>query len=69
MTRTEARRLAANYLEAVERESGLELVILDEATIERAFGWVFFYDSKRHQERSEFSDAIAGNAPPPRYAH
>ena len=63
MTGTEAKRLAAKYLEAVGRRSGLDLAILDEATIERAFGWVFFYDSKRHQETGEFSDAIAGNAP------
>ena len=38
-------------------------VILDEATIEREFGWVFFYDSSRHVETGMISDAIAGNAP------
>jgi hypothetical protein len=32
-------------------------------TIERAFGWVFFYDSKRHVETGDFRDALAGNAP------
>jgi hypothetical protein len=38
-------------------------VILDEATIERDFGWVFFYDSSRHIETGDLSDAPAGNAP------
>ena len=38
-------------------------VIVDEATIERDFGWVFFYDSSRHIETGDFSDALAGNAP------
>lgn len=39
------------------------LVICDEATIERPFGWVFFYDSKRHLETGDFRHALAGNAP------
>jgi len=26
-------------------------------------GWVFFYDSKVHQETNSVSDALAGNAP------
>ena len=39
------------------------LVVCDEATIERKFGWVFFYDSKRHRETGDFKFAVAGNAP------
>ena len=39
------------------------LAILDEETIEADFGWVFFYDSRKHQETGELSDALAGNAP------
>lgn len=38
-------------------------VILGEATIERDFGWIFFYDSSRHIETGEFSHALAGNSP------
>jgi hypothetical protein len=26
-------------------------------------GWVFFYDSRRHQQTRAFEDALAGNAP------
>lgn len=26
-------------------------------------GWVFFWDSKRHQETGDFRDATVGNAP------
>jgi hypothetical protein len=63
MTRIEARLLAVKYVEAIERESGINLILLDDITSERAFGWVFFYDSKRHQETGDFSDVIAGNAP------
>jgi len=39
------------------------MVLLENRTLERAFGWVFFYDSKRHAETGSIRDAIAGNAP------
>jgi hypothetical protein len=48
---------------AAERGYGGELVLLDQCTIERSFRWVFFYDSKRHNETWDFRDAVAGNAP------
>jgi hypothetical protein len=39
----------------------LEMVLLDAFTIEEDFGWVFFYDSKLHQETDDVSYALAGN--------
>jgi hypothetical protein len=63
MTRSDARQIALNYLKDHEQLSGLELILLDHLTIERNFGWVFFYDSKRHSETGNVSDALAGNAP------
>ena len=41
----------------------VELVILDEHTIEDEFGWVFFYESKAYLDTGDFSYALAGNAP------
>jgi Immunity protein 35 len=38
-------------------------LILDDATIERDWGWVFFYDSKLHHDTRDFQYAVAGNAP------
>lgn len=61
--RDEAREIALRFLDSAPQRSGIEVVLLDEATMERNFGWVFFYDSKRHQETGSTSDAIAGNAP------
>lgn len=63
MTRSDARAVAEKYLQAKQPTEGIELVILEAETLERAFGWVFFYDSKRHIETGSFRDAIAGNAP------
>jgi len=63
LTKTEARQKALSYLRSREAVAGFELVLLDDWTLERAFGWVFFYDSKRHVETGDFRDAIVGNAP------
>jgi hypothetical protein len=40
-----------------------EWVIVDEYTIERAWGWVFFYDSRSHRETGAMEFAVLGNAP------
>lgn len=39
------------------------LEVIDDATIEKEWGWVFFYDSAAHSRSGDISDAIAGNAP------
>ncbi len=41
----------------------LVLEIVDDATIEKEWGWVFFYDSAAHMRSGDIKDAIAGNAP------
>jgi hypothetical protein len=65
LTREEAHALVEAKLKS--SSAGLPdndtLVICDEATIEREFGWVFFYDSKRHRDTGDFKFAVAGNAP------
>jgi hypothetical protein len=40
-----------------------ELVLLDDATIERHWGWVFFYNSRAFIETGDYCEALAGNAP------
>jgi hypothetical protein len=40
-----------------------DFVILDERTLELPYGWVFFYDWRRHVETGAFEDSLAGNAP------
>jgi hypothetical protein len=63
MTKSEAEHRASEYLKAREDEAGCELVLMDQQTLERPFGWVFFYDAKRHLETGDFRHALAGNAP------
>ncbi len=63
MTKSEAEQVAREYLKNREGDAGCELVLIDQHTIERPFGWVFFYDAKRHVETGDFRYALAGNAP------
>jgi len=63
MTKSEAEHVAREYVKAREGDAGCELVLMDQQTLERPFGWVFFYDAKRHLETGDFRHALAGNAP------
>ena len=48
----------------VERVLGSpELVVVDEATQEKTWGWVFTYQSRRYLESGDYRDALAGNSP------
>ena len=38
-----------------------ELIIVD--SLDKEYGWIFFYDSKRYWETKDFQYVIAGNAP------
>ncbi|CAN4277994.1 YrhB family protein [Pseudoxanthomonas sp. LjRoot125] len=45
------------------QETGDSLIILHERTMEKPWGWVFFYTSKQFHETGDFRFALAGNAP------
>ncbi|GAM96812.1 hypothetical protein U91I_00433 [alpha proteobacterium U9-1i] len=63
MNEAQARKVASEFVELKSQEAGIELVLLDDETMERGFGWVFFFDSKRHTETQNFEDSVVGNAP------
>src|SRR5258706_10468417 len=46
-----------------EKYEFIELVIDNEATQERAFGWVFFWNSKEYYATRDFGKSIVGNGP------
>jgi hypothetical protein len=52
--------------ELVESELSKETMpcgILENKTIEREWGWVFFYQSKSYIETEDFRQMLGGNAP------
>lgn len=59
----QARSIALDRIKMLEALTDCELILLDAMTIERSFGWVFFYGSKAYVESGQPSDALAGNAP------
>lgn len=42
---------------------GDEYVIVENETIERPWGWVFFYNSRQYVETGDTQFALMGNAP------
>jgi len=63
ISKGEAMRIALGYIEQLQRENGIELELLEGETIERSFGWIFFYQSKCYLQSGCLSDALAGYAP------
>jgi hypothetical protein len=63
MTEVEARKIAIAYLDSAMQRSGIEVLIMDSATIEKSYGWIFFFQSKRYLESGSSGDRLAGNAP------
>lgn len=63
LSKDEARSVAERYIAELESVIGTELVLIDEATIERTFGWVFFYNSRSYVDTGNFSECLVGNAP------
>ncbi len=40
-----------------------DIIIMDDRTIERDFGWVFIYNTKRFVETGDHNYTLIGNAP------
>jgi len=43
--------------------SGIECALIKPKTIERKWGWVFFYQSTDYIKSGDFRDMLGGNAP------
>lgn len=63
LTKQEASSSVGEKLRGHQVQPGDSLVIRDDLTIERPFGWVFFYDSQKFLETNDPDWAIAGNGP------
>ncbi len=58
----QAKRIATAYLDAMNFKDGL-LVILESETIEKAYAWIFFYNTKTFIETGDILHALGGNSP------
>lgn len=58
-----AKIIVSERLAELEASVGEPLGLMEEKTLEKGFGWVFFYNTKRYLETGEFTYMLAGNAP------
>jgi hypothetical protein len=63
MTIVDAKAAALNAVSGLYRSQDDELVILDDKTVEKSYGWIFFFNSKRFLETCNFLYALGGNGP------
>ena len=63
VTREEAQALVEAMVAESDLPDGDVPVVLEHATIEKSWGWVFFYESRRFLETGDNSSRLAGNAP------
>lgn len=61
LTNDTARLRAMEYL--LRQHPDGDVAIVDAETMEKAYGWVFFYNSKRFLKTNNVSHAFAGNGP------
>lgn len=50
-------------LEAINKRSEHEMVLLRESTIEKEYGWIFFYTTKKYHETGDSKHLVPGNGP------
>ena len=65
LTREEAKQLVHKRINAVDRYApqNIELAIMDRETIEKEYGWVFFYQTQEYIKTRDLVDALVGNEP------
>ena len=63
ISKEEARNLVLERILSNWNIENDEPYIFEDATIEKGFGWVFFYNSRNFVETNEFSYCLGGNAP------
>jgi hypothetical protein len=63
ITIEEATRLASEWVQQNNSFPTDEIVLVEEETITRPYGWFFFYNSKHFLATRDLDYALVGNAP------
>jgi Immunity protein 35 len=60
-----AKKLAENFIESLLFESlnGDSLVIIDEYTLEKDYGWIFSYNTQTFNETKDYSYSLINHGP------
>ena len=66
-TYNQAKESVLRYINRLKKhipeELDLECAIIEEQTIEKPYGWVFFYQSKQYLESDDIRGLLVGNSP------
>ena len=64
LSREQAREVAEEYLHRrFSKKHGDDIVILDAHTLEKPYGWIYFYQHRRFLETGKVRDGLIGNGP------
>lgn len=63
LTEKEISEIANKYIQEIEKRTGIELLIVPYRTIEKPYGFIYSYTSKKLFETKDDKYAVAGNAP------
>ena len=51
------------FSEHLEKTQDIEVVVLTDATVEKPYGWVFFFESKKYVETGNIRSRLLGAGP------
>lgn len=63
LTDSEMKNIAENYISKINVESKINIIILDEYTIKKIYGNIYFYTSQKYFETKNDRYALVGNGP------
>jgi len=63
LNKHQAREIALQHIGHQCNLANDEIVIVDALTLEKEYGWIFFYDSKRFLEKNDVHCMLVGNGP------
>ncbi|MFN8255216.1 MAG: YrhB domain-containing protein [Bacteroidales bacterium] len=59
----EAKNIASKEVENLGIKFSLDLILIEQSTVTKEFGWIFFYNSKEYYYTKDEKFALSGNAP------
>ncbi|MCL2914281.1 YrhB family protein [Shewanella corallii] len=63
ITKDEAKSIVESHIATFPQPENDRYIVLDDSTISKEWGWVYFYTSEKWHTTGELQFAVAGNAP------
>lgn len=63
LTEKKILEIAEKFIKNIEKETGIETVLIKQETIRKTYGNIYFYTSKKYYETRDDKYAVAGGGP------